>query len=417
MTIISMLNKGSVNQRLDALKTLVYELSIHPKKKEMDVNNHVHTFYSFSPYSPTHAAYACYQAGLSVAGIIDHDTVSGIKEFREAAKILKMVATAGTEVRVKFPVFDRIINNPDQKGVMYMVAHGICDNHLDDFNTYLKPYRTYREIRNRKMVIKINQLLKAVMTINYDQDVRTLSLADEGGSVTERHILFALAKTLLKHFDDMDQLIAFVQETFDVNVSEKQRRLLHDKTSTFIAYDLLGVLKTNTSKYYIPASQELPDAKEFVAFAISHGAIPAYAYLGDVNESVTGDKRAQTFEDNYLEDLFIELKKIGVPAIAYMPTRNTLTQIERLQQLAKQYDMIEISGEDINSPRQQFNCDAYQDPKYAHLIQSAWALVGHEALYSHDPNRGLLGSYFKNLSIKNRIAYFSDFAKSLEVFK
>ena len=29
----------------------------------------------------------------------------------------------------------------------------------------------------------------------------------------------------------------------------------------------------------------------------------SYAYLGDVGESVTGDKRAQHFEDAYLDEL------------------------------------------------------------------------------------------------------------------
>ena len=40
--------------------------------------------------------------------------------------------------------------------------------------------------------------------------------------------------------------------------------------------------------------------------------------------------------------------------------------------------MFEISGEDINSPRQQFCCKALALPEYSHLIDSTWALIGHE---------------------------------------
>ena len=42
--------------------------------------------------------------------------------------------------------------------------------------------------------------------------------------------------------------------------------------------------------------------------------------------------------------------------------------------------MFEISGEDVNSPRQKFECVALADPKYSHLIESTWALIGHESV-------------------------------------
>ena len=52
-----------------------------------------------------------------------------------------------------------------------------------------------------------------------------------------------------------------------------------------------------------PDELECPDARSVVAFARSIGAVPAYAYLGDVGESPTGDKKAEKFEDDFLEEL------------------------------------------------------------------------------------------------------------------
>ena len=49
------------------------------------VNNHIHTTYSFSPYSPTDAVYMAWKNGLKTAGIMDHDSVAGAREFLEAA--------------------------------------------------------------------------------------------------------------------------------------------------------------------------------------------------------------------------------------------------------------------------------------------------------------------------------------------
>ena len=59
--------------------------------------------------------------------------------------------------------------------------------------------------------------------------------------------------------------------------------------------------------------------------------------------------------------------------------------------------MFEISGEDINSPRQQFYCKALALKEYAHLIDSTWALIGHE--YSVE-KYGVEGGMFSKTAIE-----------------
>ena len=54
------------------------------------VNNHIHTTYSFSPYNPTAAVYMAWQNGLKTAGIMDHDSAAGIREFLAAAEVIGM---------------------------------------------------------------------------------------------------------------------------------------------------------------------------------------------------------------------------------------------------------------------------------------------------------------------------------------
>jgi hypothetical protein len=44
---------------------------------------------------------------------------------------------------------------------------------------------------------------------------------------------------------------------------------------------------------------------------------------------------------------------------------------------------------DINSPRQVFNCPEIRRPEFALLLDTTWALAGHEKLASADPGRGL----------------------------
>ena len=379
LNLIDKLNSTNVSERLSSLKTIIDSQTEKPQARQNDANNHIHTIYSFSPYSPTKAAYMAYLAGLTSAGIMDHDSLSGAKEFKSACEILNLGSTCGVEVRAKFAKGFGRMNHPDQTECIYMAAHGIALRHVDELNEYLAFYRNKRNERNANMCKLItNKFEKFGITLNFDSDVLPLSMASEGGSVTERHLLFALATKLYNRFGQSESLINFLQNDLNLAVSDKIKGYLLDETNPHFMYDLLGVLKADTKFFYIDADEEMPVAEDFIKKALSLGAIPAYAYLGDVGNSVTGDKKAQKFEDDYLEDLIVEIKKAGFKAIAYMPTRNTEEQLKRLQALCKKYDLFEISGEDINSPRQQFCCKALAQKEYAHLIDSTWALIGHE---------------------------------------
>ena len=108
------------------------------------------------------------------------------------------------------------------------------------------------------------------------------------------------------------------------------------------------------------------------------GAILCYPYLGDVTNSVTGDKKAAKFEDDFLDELFEMLKEEGVHGVTYMPARNTREQLTRLQELCRRYGMTEISGEDVNSSRQSMICPQLADPQFEHLVDMAWKLVERE---------------------------------------
>ncbi len=164
-----------------------------------------------------------------------------------------------------------------------------------------------------------------------------------------------------------------------LTLSEKQKKQMMDMEYPFYAYDLLGILKgAFVPQIFIPATDECPKLPEVVALCREVDAYLCYAYLGDVGDSVTGDKKAQKFEDDYLEDVFLCLEEEGVKSVTYMPTRNTPAQLDRLRSLCRQYGMFEISGEDINTPRQSFVIRAMEDPKFANLIEATWKLIEHE---------------------------------------
>ncbi len=355
------------------------------------VNNHIHTTYSFSPYDPTAAVYMAWKNGLKTAGIMDHDSAAGAKEFIEAAAVLGMPVTCGVECRVDMSMTKLNglrINNPDQKSVAYVTMHGIPHQNIDAVDAFLAPYREKRNERNRKMCKNITELVSPYgLSLDFDEDVLPLSNYHKGGSVTERHILYALAKKIIARYDSPEKVLNFLTKEMGLAIPEKVQAQIAagNETPDFYAYDILGALKSNmVEKFYIDATDECPKVADFVAMVHKYGGVAAYAYLGDVGNSVTGDKKTQKFEDDYLDTLIDVIKEYGFDAITYMPTRNTPEQLARLTALCEEHGFFQISGEDINSPRQSFRCKALDDPKFHHLIDATYTLIGYEEMASVD---------------------------------
>ena len=370
--------------RLEALRGLRAKMDageIEAPPRGIYVNNHIHTCYSFSPYTPSSAVWYAWMAGLQTAGIMDHDSVGGMREFIEAGKIMDMPVTCGFECRVNVdgtPLVGRKINNPDQKSCIYLAMHGIPHTEIDAAEAVLKVLRDRRNDRNRKMVANINALISPYgMELDFDRDVYPLSMAEEGGSVTERHICFGLTKKITAAYPDRAAACDFIDRLTGAPMNDKTRTKLLEAPDNFYEYDILGVLKGHlVEKFYVDADEECMNVREFTALAKKLGAVSAYAYLGDVGESPTGDKKAQKFEDDYLDELFDTLADCGFDAVTYMPSRNTKEQLERVMNLCRERGLFQISGEDINSPRQSFICKALAD--YPHLKTAAYALIGQE---------------------------------------
>ena len=387
IAVLNRLNAPTRAERLENLRTLLSGTAF-PEAVPQYVNNHIHTTYSFSPYSPAAAVYAARLEGLCTAGIVDHDSIAGAREFLEAAELAGLPATIGMECRVDMRgtrLEGRRTNNPDQVGISYMTIQSVPHGKIDFLDQFFAPRREARNRRNRKMVENINRLLPDA-ALDFEKDVLPLSQWREGGSVTERHLMYALAKRLMGQTGKGPGLTARL-EKMGLELSEKQRTALLDTEYPFYEYDLLGILKSAfVPKIYIDAGEECPQLAEVVRLCREADACLCYAYLGDVGESVTGDKKAQRFEDAYLEELFQCLREEGVWAVTYMPARNTPGQLERLRSLCREYGMFQVSGEDINSPRQSFAIRAMENPLFQNLIDAAWRLIDHEK--SGKPLRG-----------------------------
>ena len=380
LAVLETLNAPTREERLENLKSVLRTAQFPPMVPQY-INNHIHTTYSFSPYSPTAAVYAARAEGLCTAGIIDHDSIAGAREFLAAAKLVGMPVTVGMECRVSMAgtaIEGKRTNNPDQAGVSYMTIQSVPHAHIEALNDWFAPYRAARGRRNRRMVENINALLDGIR-LDYDRDVLPLSQAADGGGVTERHLMYTLAKKMVQKAGK-GQPMADYLASIGLKLSPKQQAQMLDVSYSFYEYDLLGILKAAfVPRIYVDATDECPNVRDVAALCEKMDALLCYAYLGDVTASVTGDKKAQKFEDDYLDDVIACIKDCGIRAVTYMPTRNTPEQLARLRALCEENGLFQVSGEDINSPRQSFIIRAMENPMFSNLIDATWKLIEHES--------------------------------------
>ncbi len=417
------LNDKSYEKRIQAARVLGKEIQDGRLTRTVleEVNNHVHTTYSFSPYEPALAAFKAWEAGLGIVGSIDHDSIGAARELLECTQFFGLASTVGFELRASFmhtPFASKRLNNPDSLGIGYMCVHGIPNGKIDDCKNFLRPICEARGLRNREMVNKFNSL-GLDLSIDYDKDVLPLSRYKEGGSVTERHILYAVALKLIDKYEKGEKIVYYL-DSLGIVLQEKQKAYLLDVNNPHYSYDLLGVLKSNfVSLFFIqPNEKECPDINEVLSFSNSIGAISAYAYLGDVEDSKTGDKKAQKFEDSYLDEFIPYLANIGFKAVTFMPPRNSDAQIKKIVRLCKENNLMQISGVDVNSSRQSFNCPELLKDTCSHLVDSAWALVAHEKLSTIKPDFGLFASSnpMRDLDLERRIKMYAELGRELDNF-
>jgi hypothetical protein len=410
-------------ERLAALQAFCAAGPLNRAEARGEVNNHVHTIYSFSPYSPAMAALRACESGLDAVGSVDHDSIGAARETLEAGRLIGIATTVGFELRTSFRgsrFESRRINYPECLGKAYMVIHGVPATAIDRVEAFLAPLRAIRVERTRQMTKALGKVFSAagIAPLDFDRDVAPRTKLAENGGITERHLLAAAARRILYHSTRGPELIAFLEKGLGIQVPAKLAGVLSDPANPHALYDLIGLLKTTLldQVFIQPGEDECVPVRQAVDFARSVNAIPAYAYLGDVGESPTGDKKAETFEDAYLDELMVELKSIGFQAVTYMPPRNTLAQLLRVQKLCAAHGFLEISGVDINSSRQSFNCPEILRPEFRHLNDSTWALIAHEKLAARQPELAFFhpDNPLAGLSLASRIAAYAASGRAMD---
>ncbi len=68
-----------------------------------------------------------------------------------------------------------------------------------------------------KMVERINELIDDI-NLDFKNDIIPISFSKDGGSITERHILYALGKKIIEATKSRENLIAFISDKLEIQI-------------------------------------------------------------------------------------------------------------------------------------------------------------------------------------------------------
>ena len=391
-----------------------------------DVFQHCHSTYSHSPgNTPAYIAWKGFVLGLQVTGIVDHDTLAGIKEFRDCAKIVGLRnPTSGYEQRViseGTPFEFMQTNSPGNIGETYVAFHGVS-----------RPYHKIQEervvpakiVRFKKNADHINGLGIIPMKLNYEEHIAPLT---EAGNPTEKHLAEAIARLIYKSYADNIRNGDYSQAIDCANriikacggkliAGEEIEKAKDLNALTFMMRNkVVTVLKS--TKELQPTRAELVNDKELYDDAHKNNELVYYCYLGggkceaeNYTDIMSVERKLdfiRTMEGSLdkavidwwlakenatmLHLWFRYQKSIGANGIAFMPNRNSPEEIEKVIAIARECGFDHIAnGMDVNTPDMPYTYYAYScRPEF---IKETLYIVSHEnkmrASEIYDPSFG-----------------------------
>lgn len=344
------------------------------------MGNHYHDNYSWGPGYPALAAFFSKVNGLVVTGQVNHYSLAGAGEFRQACGSLLLPCTVGFEVRAleRHPVYVRdnsgssidlsktVINSPGNPGEIYEMFHGV----VGDSSRFIEMAHRPKLARYQGVVGLINDSLASHNAGFYIPYGEVVSTANEA-NVLDRHVTDALFNYL---FDDakgdFNGIASRMSDWWGPLTVAEADKLAATSTSDEYAASMVlrnglrdRLLKTGMPAYIQPSYEECPGADALNPYAVEDNAWLTLAFL----------KPELAFLDDYME----VSGQRGFTAISAMQNRNPMSEIDIVKEHANIFEFLYINGMDVNNWTQTWIDDPHSYDPY--LIATTFMLVGHEA--------------------------------------
>ncbi len=401
--IISKLNSKFAFVRKMALKELkgreAYDHLLVPDKNLHEINLNVHTDFSFSPYSPTMAAYMAYKSGVRIASVCDYGTQYASDEFALACEKLGIAS---------FPSFEVTLSEETKESVC--AIYSVSAKAMQAFNPLLISFREVCQERAKKVCEKINKKLRKYdMSINFESDVLKYVKKRKGATLTLKHVYMAAGKMLVQKFGRGRTLAEFLRTTLCLDIQEIEYNLLCDANNPFYEYDLISALRQNFNG--VEAGLTPPSFSDYYEIASKYGCALAYEYVASDNWLRNQTESEKTFSD--FEKVVERVKEIGFNTVCLASQNLSDEMIVRFVNLLEKKEMLAIFTEKTQYPRDNFASNAPVGAR-EYLEKCAYALVGNSISMNINDKDGLFTQKSKEQcpEFSNRLLMFAQIGKN-----
>ncbi len=365
-----------------------------PYSNVPEVNNHIHTPYSFSSFTNVEEAFRmASEENIAALGINDFNTFDGYPEFREMSLKYQIYPLYNIEfmgLLVNEQKNGIRINDPNNPGRIYLSGKGLDfqPSLSDENNALFINTKNKSNEQAAEMLFKASEYLQGIhpsLKLNHDEVIEKLTR----GMLRERHIARAVREKVYENFTDHKSRLEILREIF-------AGKEVHSEPENFVGIE--NEIRSNLLKSggvaYVPEDPDaflpLVDLKRIIRNA---GGFPCYPVLLDF------DNGKYTEFEGDREKLFQFLQSENIHSIELIPGRNELDALRSFVKFFHQKGLIITFGTEHNSPQvSPLTITAKSGVLLDHELKTiSYEGVCLQAAWQHLKNNGKLHSNFEEL--------------------
>lgn len=317
-----------------------------PKVKEVSVNAHLHTPYSFSAFDTlTDSLERAVAENVKVVGINDFYTTAGYTQWNEECRKRHLYPLFNIEF-ISLHKADQEagvrVNDPNNPGRTYLSGKGLaCPASLPEpYASQLAGVCTATHEQVKQMCEKLNELLARKgkdIVLDFEWIKQNLT----NGSIRERHLAKALRiKAQEKYGDAEEELTAFFAELFE---GKPLKSNLKDLAG--LENEIRGnLLKAGGAAFVAETPAAFLPVEDVRQIILAAGGIPTYPFLADDAKG-----NFTQFEAD-VRKTAAELKRRGFFSVEFIPTRNSLEVLEEYAGYLHDSGFVVTFGSEHNTP-------------------------------------------------------------------
>lgn len=314
--------------------------------KNIKVNAHLHTPYSFSAFGQLAEALDRAQAeGIKVVGINDFYTTEGYQEWADGCKQRNLYPLFNIEL-ISLNQADQQaglrVNDPGNPGRTYLSGKGLAHPFQlsEPFATQLAEVVAESNAQVEAMCSRVNEMLQEIQA-GFEINIQWLKNTLTKGMIRERHLAKAIRlKVYEACSQDVDKIKVMLQKLFG---GKELKSAINDEAG--VENEIRGNMLKAGGGAFVPE-----DPKAFLPMQtvcqiiLAGGGIPTYPFLAD------DAKGGYTDFEGDLEKVTQQLTERGFHSVEFITTRNGVELLEKYASYLHEQGFVVTFGSEHNTP-------------------------------------------------------------------